>query len=176
MNISLRHSPEQQPVEVRLRPVDAARGIFRYELGQEQGELRASLTPAGGVLELNGRVIPFHAARTDGGIQVWMEGRLFRFDFVDRTARRAGGAAAVATRNELTAPMPGTILKVRAIVGARFEAHEPLVIMESMKMEMTLSVPHPGRVGAVLCREGQLVDMGAVLVNLEPDGNEARPA
>ncbi len=67
--------------------------------------------------------------------------------------------------------MPGTILKVFVSVGQRFEAHAPLVVMESMKMEMTLSAPHPGKVKEVACRPGQLVAMGAVLMRFDEKGD-----
>jgi 3-methylcrotonyl-CoA carboxylase alpha subunit len=74
-------------------------------------------------------------------------------------------------RNDLTAPMPGTVLKVLVAPGQRFEAHAPLVVMESMKMEMTLSAPHAGRVGMIECRPGQLVAMGAVLMRFNEGGD-----
>jgi len=46
--------------------------------------------------------------------------------------------------------------------------------MESMKMETTLSVPHPGRIVDLRCRPGELVEMGAVLANVEAlDGDAA---
>jgi biotin carboxyl carrier protein len=44
--------------------------------------------------------------------------------------------------------------------------------MESMKMEMTLSVPGPTVVKEVLCREGELVEMGELLARLEPARDE----
>lgn len=118
-----------------------------------------------GTLHLHGRVVPFHAIRRDETIELWMRGRLWRFEVPQRTARRATGlGAAVASTGRLTAPMPGTVLKVTVADGDQFEAHQPLIVMESMKMEMTLSAPHAGRVAEVCCRPGQLVEMGAVLL------------
>jgi biotin carboxyl carrier protein len=57
--------------------------------------------------------------------------------------------------------------------GDTFAAHDPLVVLESMKMEMTLSAPAPGQVTAVRCAPGDLVEMGATLLQLterEDDG------
>ncbi|KAB2945072.1 MAG: acetyl-CoA carboxylase biotin carboxyl carrier protein subunit, partial [Phycisphaerae bacterium] len=48
---------------------------------------------------------------------------------------------------EVKAPMPGTILKILVKPGDVVTAHQPLVVMESMKMEMTLSASGAGRVG-----------------------------
>ena len=68
----------------------------------------------------------------------------------------------------LTAPMPGTILTLPASVGTVVEADAPVVIMESMKMEMTLTAPVRARVDAVHCAPGELVAMNALLVELSP--------
>ena len=64
--------------------------------------------------------------------------------------------------------MPGTILQLKVKAGDTVEANQPLIIMESMKMEMTLSAPYAGWVAAINGQEGQLVDMGTLLVKLEP--------
>jgi biotin carboxyl carrier protein len=64
--------------------------------------------------------------------------------------------------------MPGTVRKINVAPGDHFEAHQPLVVMESMKMEMSLSMPHPGTVAQLSCEVGQLVDMGAVLLRVAP--------
>jgi len=63
--------------------------------------------------------------------------------------------------------MPGSILHVNASPGDVFAAHAPLVVMVSMKMEMTLTVPHAGKVKEVCCQPGQLVEIGAVLMRFE---------
>ena len=50
--------------------------------------------------------------------------------------------------------------------GARFKS--TAVTMESMKMETALTAPHKGRVAAIACQPGQTVDMGEILVIIEP--------
>jgi biotin carboxyl carrier protein len=122
-----------------------------------------------GWLRVHGRIVPFRALRRDDTIQVWLDGRMHTLHLAERTARRASDAAAAGASSDLTAPMPGTILKVNIEVGATFEAHEPLIVMESMKMEMTLSAPTSGRVTELLCAVGELVEMGELLARLEPD-------
>ena len=120
-----------------------------------------------GWIRSHGRTHEYFFIRTDHQIQIWLGGRTYTLELQQSGARRAGhenGSDSV--RNEITAPMPGTILKVNVAPGQHFEAHSPLVIMESMKMEMTLTAPHEGRVKDVLCKVGQLVEMGTVLVRL----------
>jgi acetyl/propionyl-CoA carboxylase alpha subunit len=122
-----------------------------------------------GWIRVHGRVHEFYSVRNDKQVQVWMDGHLYTFELEQGGARRAGQEAIVgAGSGDVVAPMPGTILKVNVAQGQYFEAHAPLVVMESMKMEMTLTAPREGRAKEVFCKVGQLVEMGAVLVRLQP--------
>ena len=67
----------------------------------------------------------------------------------------------------VSAHVPGSVWKVVAKEGTAISAGDPLVVLESMKMEITVSAPHGGRIGRVLCREGQSVSAGQPLVTLE---------
>jgi 3-methylcrotonyl-CoA carboxylase alpha subunit len=68
------------------------------------------------------------------------------------------------------APMPGTIVALKVKPGDRVEAGQPLLVMEGMKMELTLAAPVAGIVERVLCAEGDSVEADAVLVDIRPDG------
>jgi 3-methylcrotonyl-CoA carboxylase alpha subunit len=67
----------------------------------------------------------------------------------------------------LTSPMPATIIKVMAEPGAAFKRGDTLVVVEAMKMELPIAAEHDGIVKAVLCHEGDLVQAGQTLVELE---------
>jgi acetyl/propionyl-CoA carboxylase alpha subunit len=67
----------------------------------------------------------------------------------------------------LTAPMPGTVIRVRVAAGDQVEARDQLVVVEAMKMEMPLLAPRAGKVQAVHVAEGQTVARGELLVELE---------
>jgi biotin carboxyl carrier protein len=69
---------------------------------------------------------------------------------------------------EVTAPMPGKILKVLVNEGDRVEAGQGLVVMEAMKMETTLAAEAVAIVKKVRVAEGQMVDHGDVLIELSP--------
>jgi 3-methylcrotonyl-CoA carboxylase alpha subunit len=67
----------------------------------------------------------------------------------------------------LTAPMPGTVIKVLAGPGTRVAARAPLVVLEAMKMETPLVSPYDATVRAVHVQEGDRVAGGAILVELD---------
>ena len=73
-----------------------------------------------------------------------------------------GGASTV------TAPMPGTVIRVGVAAGDRVEARSALLVLEAMKMETPLHAPYDATVTAVHVAEGDRVAGGALLVELEP--------
>jgi acetyl-CoA/propionyl-CoA carboxylase biotin carboxyl carrier protein len=72
----------------------------------------------------------------------------------------AGGSAAV------TAPMPGTVIRVEVAEGDEVHARSPLVVLEAMKMEIPVHSPFDGTVQAVHVAVGDRVAGGALLVEL----------
>ena len=72
-----------------------------------------------------------------------------------------------AEQSTLTAPMPGTVLKVLVAAGDRVSARQPLVVLEAMKMETPLVSPYNATVRVVHVAEGERVAGGTVLVELE---------
>ena len=62
--------------------------------------------------------------------------------------------------------MPGFVKIVRTSSGAEVSKGDALVVMEAMKMELTLVAARDGTVEAVEVSEGQQVDEGAVLLTL----------
>jgi len=79
---------------------------------------------------------------------------------VDETGPGAHAAAS------LTAPMPGTVVKVLVDEGQEVEEGQLLLVLEAMKMEQPVSAPHAGVVHAIPSKEGSLVPGGAVLVEV----------
>ena len=81
---------------------------------------------------------------------------------------RVGAASLTAvSSNALTAPMPGKIISVNAKAGDTVKAGDPLIIMEAMKMEMTLEAPRDGVVAEVSAAVDALVSDGEILLSLE---------
>jgi biotin carboxyl carrier protein len=70
----------------------------------------------------------------------------------------------------LEAPMPGRVLSVNTEEGCAVEQGDVLVVIESMKMELSLTAPAAATVGAVHVSEGQSVRQGQAVVELVVDG------
>jgi biotin carboxyl carrier protein len=91
-------------------------------------------------------------------------GRAWDLEVVDpvaRAQRSAGGGDAVAT-----APMPGTVVKIMVVEGDAVRKGQPLLIIESMKMQTEIVARRDGTVERVFVAENQTFDRGARLIAL----------
>jgi biotin carboxyl carrier protein len=113
---------------------------------------------------VDGRTELVYVAGAAGRRWAFWNGRVFREEDVGPApARGAGPGGAL----QVTAPMPATVLRVLVTPGTVVSKGDPLVIVEAMKMEMPLRAAGDGVVKAVRCREGELVQPEALLVELE---------
>jgi pyruvate carboxylase subunit B len=79
----------------------------------------------------------------------------------------AHGHTAGSEQSAVTAPMPGTVIRVLVAEGDEVQQRQPLVVLEAMKMETPLVSPYEGVVRRLHVGEGDQVAGGAVLVELE---------
>jgi acetyl/propionyl-CoA carboxylase alpha subunit len=150
-------------IEVRVPAPDAPAEI------RVDGEWRSagSATTHGGVVDhvapdgLRRRYrvrLEAHAAFVNGP-----EGQsAFALRAEDDAAERGGIAG------ECRAPLPGAVTKVLVSVGDVVAEGDGLVVLEAMKMEHTLRALGAGTVRAVHGAPGQQVDVGDLLVEMEP--------
>ncbi|MGB3708678.1 acetyl/propionyl/methylcrotonyl-CoA carboxylase subunit alpha [Gordonia sp. (in: high G+C Gram-positive bacteria)] len=71
--------------------------------------------------------------------------------------------AAVQRPGSLLAPMPGSVIRVAVAEGDRVVAGQPLLWLEAMKMEHTVSAPADGIVSVLAVEAGQQLSVGEVL-------------
>jgi acetyl/propionyl-CoA carboxylase alpha subunit len=84
---------------------------------------------------------------------------------VDVAASEHGIAAA--GLGSITAPMPGTVIRVLVAAGEHVQSRQPLLLLEAMKMETPVTSPYDAVVREVHVEEGAAVAAGASLVELE---------
>ncbi|MCC7033870.1 MAG: hypothetical protein IT179_13685 [Acidobacteria bacterium] len=77
------------------------------------------------------------------------------------SGRRSGHAGAMA------APMPATVVKILVAPGQEIAEGATVLVLEAMKMELPIRAPRAGVVKAVRCAQGELVQPGVSLVELE---------
>jgi pyruvate carboxylase subunit A/propionyl-CoA carboxylase alpha chain len=72
-------------------------------------------------------------------------------------------------QGSLLAPMPGSVLRVGAAVGDTVTAGQPLIWLEAMKMEHTVTAPSDGVLAELNVEAGQQVDVNAVLARVDTE-------
>ena len=68
---------------------------------------------------------------------------------------------------EIKAHITGVVFQVVARPGDRVQAGDPVIVLESMKMEIPVEAPRAGVVGEILVQEGQTVQEGDVVARLQ---------
>ena len=81
-------------------------------------------------------------------------------------AAPAAPVAPAAGATTITAPMPGTILKVNVANGQAVKKGDVLMVLEAMKMENEIMAPADGTVSSVNVNAGASVEAGSVLCTL----------
>ncbi|WP_091672740.1 acetyl/propionyl/methylcrotonyl-CoA carboxylase subunit alpha [Amycolatopsis marina] len=170
-----------------------ARGgvTFRLRAGGAESVVRVEGTPADAVVSVDGAEPEAVSARRvdgePGGVELRYGGELLRYRRAeapdgDVWLARAGRCLAVGERPNLlathadsaeagpvTSPMPGTVLVVKAAEGDVVAAGTPLLVVEAMKMEHTITAPVAGVVSELRVQTGQQVALDEPLAVVTPE-------
>jgi 3-methylcrotonyl-CoA carboxylase alpha subunit len=178
--------PSDDPWDARDGWRLGSRAAARMRLEGPGGEVEALARPDGhGGWLLSGHEPAPRAWHTAGALAIEGEGGVTRTVEVeldgeavwlvdDGVPTRWGPARDLAARHATTgsldAPMPGVVLDVRTEAGATVEEGEVLVVLESMKMELTVQSPADGVAATVHVTTGERVAQGDPLITLEAGG------
>jgi propionyl-CoA carboxylase alpha chain len=110
-------------------------------------------------LATDGVTTTYDVAVNGDRVEVDAPGRHVRLRRVPRFVDPAAAAAA----GSLLAPMPGTVVSVLVAEGDPVEAGAPVLVLEAMKMQHTVSAPASGTVTEIDVKAGMQVAAGEVL-------------
>jgi 3-methylcrotonyl-CoA carboxylase alpha subunit len=147
-------------------------GGFLLELPRGRVEVRGERGGADDlVVDVGGARIRATVVRSGDDLVVMTHGRAHRLTVhdPDAAAERDAGSGSLA------APMPGKVIAVMVEAGAEVKKGAPLLVLEAMKMEHTVTAPRDGRVAEVRFAPGALVSEGTLLLALEPEAGAAAP-
>jgi 3-methylcrotonyl-CoA carboxylase alpha subunit len=130
-----------------------------------------SVGPGTYVVEHDGQRHTVYVARSGSKWWAFSNGRVFEGtrDELDSGGGHAPARPSRHVHQPVTSPMPATVLKILVKAGERVLKGATLLVVEAMKMELPLRAPAEGVVTAVNCREGDLVQPDATLVDVEAD-------
>ena len=121
-------------------------------------------------LLVNGSPVNAYLARDGNTTTVMIRGiPYFIVDADISDTRTRGKKGAQAIPQDITPPMPAVVVRILVSEGDRVKQGQSVIVVESMKMETTLSAPSDGRVRAVNVAAGDKVMPGQILVDIDRD-------
>jgi 3-methylcrotonyl-CoA carboxylase alpha subunit len=140
---------------------------YLAKIGGEELSLRILAREATSLqIECAGEITPVRLFEAAPALHLWLRGRHAVLNRVgtDDSLQVAG----TAEQGSLLTPLPGTIVAVHVASGQHVARGAPLITVEAMKMEHTLTAPYEGVVSRIAFGVGERVQAGAVLVELAP--------
>jgi acetyl-CoA/propionyl-CoA carboxylase, biotin carboxylase, biotin carboxyl carrier protein len=127
---------------------------------------RASVTGNALLLAYAGRTVRYdHAFAEDGALWLGRDGRTWTVH--EKAAAATGKQTAAGVGDGIVrSPMPGTVQTVSVTDGEQVKAGQPLLTIEAMKMEHTVTAPFDGVVRGLSARPGQRVSMDEPLAGI----------
>jgi Biotin carboxyl carrier protein len=130
--------------------VEVAPNIFSVLLSGDSHQIRIAPRPDG-TLTLHTGLAEYHAEVSDP--RSWRG--------------RRQGAVEAEGRQQITAPMPGKVVRLLVKQGDSVEAGQGLLVIEAMKMQNEIRSPKSGKIEKIFAQEGQPVNAGEVLLWVE---------
>lgn len=151
-----------QPVEAEVAregdslAVKTPAGERRFTFRLDSGEL---------TLSADGATVRLPFAHVKDRLYLHLEGKVWEFSASEQGF--AGGAGSEKFDGKVFPPMPGNVVKVMVKAGDLVAKGQPLVILESMKMEHTVGAPEAGKVLEVRAAAGTVAELTAPMVVME---------
>jgi 3-methylcrotonyl-CoA carboxylase alpha subunit len=154
---------DREGESITLRVHALPDGSIRVETPATAMLVSAEETGDGMRLRIDGVLRQLRVVREDFGLVVVLAGRNHFLRYVDPLAPprvEASGAL------QLTAPLPARVTRVLVGTGDFVKKGAPVIVLEAMKMEITLTAPDDGVIADIRYAEGDVAPEGAELVVL----------
>jgi 3-methylcrotonyl-CoA carboxylase alpha subunit len=125
-----------------------------------QASIQDAETVAVGGSEAKVRLAP------DGRVLVGWRGRSYHVTPAGPPDVSRRGTASGASDGAIIAPMPGRVVKVTAALGDTVSERQPLLVLESMKIEHVVTASRAGEITRLDASEGSQVQAGAILAEI----------
>ncbi|KAF2989842.1 ATP-grasp domain-containing protein [Methylocystis sp. MJC1] len=145
----------------RLRPLGTS--AFLLEASPETLHVQTSRNGDRWTLFVNGMKRDATIVPEGKRYVVILAGRNYSFERLDLFTP---GTPDQAREETLLAPLPARVTRILVKAGDRVSKGEQLLMLEAMKMEITVTAPRHGEVEDIFCKEGETVREGADLVRL----------
>lgn len=117
---------------------------------------------------LNGASYEIRLAAASGGLDAEARGRMFHVEVRDpRDTSRASRTSIGSGRQNVSAPMPGKVIRLLVNAGDTVEVGQGLIVVEAMKMQNEMKASRPGRVSEIRVSAGDTVGAGDTLLVIE---------
>ena len=152
-----------------LRTVELERSADRWEISLDGKPVDADaveIAPNTLSLILDGQSYEVRITHSANGVLELQTGlQEFSAEVVDPRAWRGRrhGALEVEGCQQVTAPMPGKVIRILVQAGDKVEAGQGLFVVEAMKMQNEIRSPKGGTIERLHVKEGQPVNAGEVL-------------
>ena len=171
MHLTFRHRNRHLTAELRR---GEERGVFHAAVDGRAFEVEGALLgPFTLRVVIDGRTHTAHVVRVGDAIHVSIAGEVHVF--APGTAAAAETSGPTLASPQITSPMPGKVLQVLVQEGQKVATGDGLLILEAMKMENRIVAEAAAVVRKVHVNEGEMVDGGAVMMELEYE-DEDEPA
>jgi biotin carboxyl carrier protein len=163
-----------------------------FRIGEQEHELWLSRGREGYVLHLGERLIPVAFRRDDNGacfvttgdsttpvvvavrgddVFIHVDSETHQLSYRHPMVRLASAGQGSAD-DVIRAPMPGSLISIKVEEGDTVARGDPLLVMESMKMETTIAAPRDAVVESIHVADGQTFDRDAVLITFQSEASE----
>ncbi|MGY1424436.1 acetyl/propionyl/methylcrotonyl-CoA carboxylase subunit alpha [Lysobacter sp. A289] len=161
---SLAFEYREQRIEVRASGSD---GDYRVDIGGDTHQVTGARLAGGSLsLRIAERARRFQVLDQDRHVIVHDGDQRLRLQPLAMYCHQESGSGTGA--DNVVAPMPGRVVVVKIAAGEVVQADQEVMVIEAMKMELSLKAPRDGTVAEVRAQAGEFVDADAILVTLDP--------